>query len=120
MLQIHKESNIFTNRQRKDLLNKSKPFIQFMPGFPAKQTKADLHINPSLRLYFQIIGERIKRISNLNFELVKSWVNEDCGRKEDIYSKVLLKILHLNHSNNFYHYLYIETRWVIKLFFRLL
>ena len=85
MLQIHKENNIFTNRQRKDLLNKSKPFIQFMPGFPAKQTKADLHINPSLRLYFQIIYERIRRISNLNFEIVKSWVNEDCGRKEDIY-----------------------------------
>ena len=85
MFQIHKENNIFTDIQRKDLLNKSQPFIQFMPGFPARQTKADLHYSPSLRLYFQIIYEKIRRISNLNLEIVKAWVNEDCGRKEDIY-----------------------------------
>ena len=87
MFEIHKENNIFTNIQRKDLLNKSKPFICHIPGHPARQTKPNLHYNPSLGVYFQILKERIKndpRIGNLNFEIVGSWLNEDRGKKEDI------------------------------------
>ena len=98
---MYKSENIFTNIERRDLLTKSKPFIQSLPGHPAKQTMAGLHHNLDFKLYFQILLERIKEISNLDLKIVKSWVNEDSGRKEDI--------CYHTHSSDYSCVYYIKT-----------
>ena len=81
---MFRSNNIFTNQERKDLLYKSIPLVKHIPEHPAKQTRADLHYNLDFNLYHQIIMKRIKDMVFIDLKIVRSWINEDWGRKEDI------------------------------------
>jgi hypothetical protein len=83
--------NIFTNKQRRELIERSKPFLldpNMDPNntryYPGKQTHSDLHLLPEFRFYLNHILKIVQEKTNLNLFVQKSWVNWTNGKKKDL------------------------------------
>ena len=66
-----------------------------------KEGDYNIPVNKPIALISDQNVERIKEISNLDLKIVKSWVNEDSGRKEDI--------CYHTHSSDYSCVYYIKT-----------
>ena len=76
--------NIFTNKERKDLIEKSKPFLVDLDYFPGRQSIANLAFDNDFRFHHERILRSIKEKTGLKFLFTRSWVNWSNGKKEDL------------------------------------
>ena len=95
MPEFHIIENVFTENERKDFLEKSKPFIvdsrQFSDNDETAEgfdwfglTHASMYSIPSLRVYHEHILKLVKKNIGLDLKVVKSWVNLTDGRCKKI------------------------------------
>lgn len=78
-------NHILTNKERIELIKKCKPFLKKDENFPASQTHPSLHNEKELEYFYNIFIDKIRTKLEKNFSIFTSWVNEDIGRKEDIF-----------------------------------
>ena len=76
--------NIFTNKERKDLIEKSKPFLVDLDYFPGRQSIANLAFDNDFRFHHERILRSIKEKTGLKFLFTRSWVNWSNGKKKDL------------------------------------
>ena len=85
--------NILTNKERKQLIEYSKPLLltgeQLNQGSgtsdypPSKQTRSGLYKNDKFKPIIDKILYRIKKEINIDFGVDKVWINYNRGRKEE-------------------------------------
>ena len=67
--------NIFSNKERKIILDQFKMFLTKIPNYPGLQTTSYLHELCENNDFFFNPYDKIKKISKINRKIKKSWVN---------------------------------------------
>ena len=88
---LHIIENVFMEEERKDFLEKSKPFLADSRKFINtegfywfKLTSPSMNLVPSLRVYHEHLLKLIKKEIGLNLAIMGSWMNLTDGRRKEI------------------------------------
>ena len=88
---LHIIENVFMEEERKDFLEKSKPFLADSRKFINtegfywfKLTSPSMNLVPSLRVYHEHLLKLIKKEIGLNLAIMGAWMNLTDGRRKEI------------------------------------
>jgi hypothetical protein len=91
---MYRIDNIFTNKERKDFIKKSKPLLLSVEEmnrrwgnlgkFPGKQTEQNLCGRKEFEFEHYTIVNKVEKIYGRNVAVFRSWVNWTNGSKKDI------------------------------------
>ena len=87
MAEIHIIENIFSEEERRKILEDSQRFfvdgnLLGAGGYPGRQTHPTIHLLSSFSWVHERLMERINNKTKLNLKVVQSWFNWTDGRKE--------------------------------------
>ena len=76
--------NVLSDRDRRDFIKKSIPYLRRKEGHPAEQTHANLHLEKDFGKYGQVMHRAAEKAIGQNLKIGLSWVLRTTGRKEDM------------------------------------
>ena len=84
--------NIFTNKQRKELLEISKSILvdgdvlgeKFGDSFPGKQSHPFILDYYKFKTFFDIMESKIEEVTRKNLKFITAWANWTNGKKKDV------------------------------------